>query len=284
MVMMTSSEPPSLALPAFRPTTVLEDAKNYTVKHPLQFTWKLWFKDRVPDPSASQVGDSSASGGGSSSWQSALKSVDDICTVEDFWGWFNVMPKPTDIKHGGDIFLFHQGIEPSWEDPEHAKGSSLIWQLPRPPPGSTIAPSEYVDYWLNAMLACIGCVMPTGWQCVTGVQFSAREKGSRITLWLKVSDPDTITAVEAEFRQALGEGLPLNAQDIHFKYEEFAKQLAYQQNMSHHHHHPGGGSGGRGRGARFGASTPSSSGGSSSSGRSGTPSSFAPSGGRYFGR
>jgi translation initiation factor 4E len=205
--------------------TVLEDPKNYTVKHPLQHTWKLWYKEKVAEHAPSPAS------GETSSWQSSLKSVDDISTVEDFWGWFNVMPKPSDIKHGGDIFLFHQNIEPSWEDPAHSEGSSLTWTLRQPPSSSSGGDNkEYLDYWLNAMLSCIGCSMTVGWEHVTGVQFAARDRGSRITLWLRTSNREIVQIVDAEFKKALVEGLSsVNAADIHLKWEEFSNQLARQQ-------------------------------------------------------
>lgn len=228
--MTTNSPIASAEEQTVRPVTVLEDSKNYTIKHPLQHTWKLWYKEKVA---------SEGSGANGSDWQNALKSVDDISTVEDFWGWFNVMPKPSDVKHGGDIFLFHQGIEPSWEDPAHTTGSSLAWTLPKPSNSGNNANApnnnngndnrEYLDYWLNAMLACIGCGMETGYAYVTGVQFAARDRGSRITLWLRTSDAEIVRTVEAEFRKALTEGLSYaQAVDLHFKWEEFSNQLAKQ--------------------------------------------------------
>lgn len=246
-----------------RPVTVLEDAKNYTIKHPLQHTWKLWYKEKVAD---------STSSGANSDWQNALKSVDDISTVEDFWGWFNVMPKPIDVKHGGDIFLFHQGIEPSWEDPAHTTGSSLAWTLPKlSSSSSSSAPAggndnrEYLDYWLNAMLACIGCALETGYAYVTGVQFAARDRGSRITLWLRTSDSEIVRTVETEFRKALIEGLSYEqAAEIHFKWEEFSNQLAKQHQHQHHrrpaqHHSTGNNAhhGGRDARDRYKSSAPS---------------------------
>ena len=270
---MTTTSPaaPTTAADELRPVTVLEDAKNFTIKHPLQHTWKLWYKEKVADGHP-------AAAGANSDWQNALKSVDDISTVEDFWGWFNVMPKPSDVKNGGDIFLFHQAIEPSWEDKAHTQGSSFTWTLPRPQHSSSSSSGnnnnsnnndnkEYLDYWLNAILACIGCAMETGYAVVTGVQFSARDRGSRITLWLRTSEPDVVRTVEAEFRKALTEGLSnaLQQQDISLKWEEFSSQLAKQHShQAHrrptssypsggqHHGHSGGHSGGQHHGGRGG--------------------------------
>ena len=223
----TASETVASAVVRSPYISVLEDPKNYTVKHPLQHTWKLWYKEKVAEHAPSPAA------GEASSWQSSLKSVDDISTVEDFWGWFNVMPKPSDIKHGGDIFLFHQNIEPSWEDSVHSEGSSLTWTLRQQPSSGSSSggdSKEYLDYWLNAMLSCIGCSLTVGWEYVTGVQFSARDRGSRITLWLRTSNRDIVQIVDAEFKRALAEGLSsLGISDIHLKWEEFSNQLARQQ-------------------------------------------------------
>jgi translation initiation factor 4E len=53
--------------------TVFHDRLNYTVKHPLQNTWTLWFDS--PGKKANIV-----------SWSQNLKEVTSVDAVEDFWG------------------------------------------------------------------------------------------------------------------------------------------------------------------------------------------------------
>jgi translation initiation factor 4E len=54
-------------------TTVFHDRINYTVKHPLQNTWTLWFDN--PGKKAN-----------SQSWSQNLKEIVSMDAVEDFWG------------------------------------------------------------------------------------------------------------------------------------------------------------------------------------------------------
>lgn len=54
-------------------TTVFHDRTNYTVKHPLQNTWTLWFDN--PGKKAN-----------SQSWSQNLKEIVSMDAVEDFWG------------------------------------------------------------------------------------------------------------------------------------------------------------------------------------------------------
>jgi translation initiation factor 4E len=54
-------------------TTVFHDRTNYTVKHPFQNTWTLWFDN--PGKKAN-----------SQSWSQNLKEIVSMDAVEDFWG------------------------------------------------------------------------------------------------------------------------------------------------------------------------------------------------------
>lgn len=52
----------------------LSETIDYTVKHPLQNTWTLWFDNPGKKASAQ-------------SWADNLKEIINIDTVEDFWRW-----------------------------------------------------------------------------------------------------------------------------------------------------------------------------------------------------
>lgn len=69
-------------------------APECLIKHPLQHTWTLWFleTDRTK------------------SWEEMLKEVTSFSTVEDFWGLFNYIKTPSEIKSGCDYYLFKKDI------------------------------------------------------------------------------------------------------------------------------------------------------------------------------
>lgn len=66
---MTATE-----ISAAAPITALEDPINFSVKHPLQRKWTLWYD--CPDKKATNQ-----------NWDEQLKKLITIDTVEDFWGY-----------------------------------------------------------------------------------------------------------------------------------------------------------------------------------------------------
>jgi translation initiation factor 4E len=53
--------------------TIFHDRVNYTVKHPLENTWTLWF-DNPRKKATNQT------------WSTNLKEIVSVDTIEDFWG------------------------------------------------------------------------------------------------------------------------------------------------------------------------------------------------------
>lgn len=60
------------APPSARLVTVFEDAGNYNIKHPLQYSWCLWHR-----PAGGR--------GGNTDWTQSLKKIQTCGAVEDFW-------------------------------------------------------------------------------------------------------------------------------------------------------------------------------------------------------
>lgn len=65
----------------------LSETIDYTVKHPLQNTWTLWFDNPGKKASAQ-------------SWADNLKEIINIDTVEDFWRW------ATHTRTGGFVYIY----------------------------------------------------------------------------------------------------------------------------------------------------------------------------------
>jgi hypothetical protein len=73
-------------------------------------------------------------------------------------------------------------------------------------------------------MACVGCQFTLHEQ-VTGVQFAARERGSRIILWLRTTDPTLLPSIKEDFLRALHDGLP-DMPAISLAFDNFAEKKA----------------------------------------------------------
>lgn len=111
-----------------RLVTVLEDAKNYNVKHPLQYMWTLWHRP--------------AGGRGNVDWKASLLNIQNCSTVEDFWYMINSAPSVETMKADNDYHLFREGIMPAWEDPANEKGCSLIVNC---------SDKQASSFWINSV-------------------------------------------------------------------------------------------------------------------------------------
>ena len=73
-------------------------------------------------------------------------------------------------------------------------------------------------------MACVGCQFALHDQ-VTGVQFAARERGSRIILWLRTTDPTLLPSIKEDFLKALHDGLP-EMPPFSLSFDNFAEKKA----------------------------------------------------------
>ena len=105
-----------------------------------------------------------------------LKSITGVQTVCAFWQLFNALP--TAFPHLNNIRWFREGIHPSREDPQHVTGGKWIIQFQ---PGQ-----ESTGVWLNLLLDLIGSTIPQE-ASVTGIEFNARRRGDRISIWTNTS-------------------------------------------------------------------------------------------------
>ncbi|KAK9763069.1 eukaryotic translation initiation factor 4E [Basidiobolus ranarum] len=152
--------------------TVFSDPVNFNVKHPLHSQWTMWYDN--PGKKANQA-----------SWSQNLKEVITFDTVEDFWGIYNNVVRPSDLSPGSNYHLFKAGIKPMWEDSSNANGGKWVVQLPK-------KTGEHINtLWLYIMLECIG----EGFQYeneVCGGVVSIRKGFYRISLWTRISDDKEI--------------------------------------------------------------------------------------------
>jgi len=138
--------------------------KELTVKHPLMHKWVLWYckSDR------------------NKNWEDCLKEVATFNTVEDFWALYNHIQLASGLPWSSDYYLFKEGIQPMWEDPENRQGGRWLIQVPRD------RRNEILDfYWLELLMAIVGEQFDDGSDQICGAVVNVRQKGDKISLWTK---------------------------------------------------------------------------------------------------
>lgn len=165
------------------PQTVLDDNKEFSVKHPLNCSWTLWYTK----PQASK----------SESWADLLKPVITFSTVEEFWGIFNSIPQPSELPLKADYHLFREGVRPEWEDEQNAKGGKFNFSY-----GDKYN-TNINDVWLKSCLALIGEVLQDDEDEVNGIVFSNRKIAYKIALWTKSVAKKNLFTVGEKFKEVI---------------------------------------------------------------------------------
>eukprot|EP01137_Pigoraptor_chileana_P009910 Opistho-2@58835 len=171
-------------------TTALEDPHNYTIKHPLEHKWVLWYDN--PGKKVDQ-----------SSWELSLKRIIDFDTVEDFWAVYNNIVPASRLATGSNYHLFRDGIQPKWEDSQNKYGGKWVWMIPK-----TTKKEKIDEYWLYTMLSVIGESMDEHGNEVCGAVVSIRKPQSRLAVWTRTSDNQaTAESIGRRFKEALCAGV-----------------------------------------------------------------------------
>jgi len=144
----------------------IAEPSNFSVKHPLQNNWTIWYDN--PQKRTNQA-----------SWGDHLKKITTFSTVEDFWRVFNNLKPASSLAQGSNYHIFKENIEPKWEDAANSKGGK--WTVTVPPKNRSTALDQM---WLWTVLACIGETFLSP-DDVCGVVVSVRKAGDRVQIWTR---------------------------------------------------------------------------------------------------
>jgi len=144
----------------------IAEPSNFSVKHPLQNSWTIWYDN--PQKRTNQA-----------SWGDHLKKITTFSTVEDFWRVFNNLKPASSLAQGSNYHIFKENIEPKWEDSANTKGGK--WTVSIPPKNRVTTLDQM---WLWTVLACIGETFLSP-DDVTGMVVSVRKAGDRVQIWTK---------------------------------------------------------------------------------------------------
>lgn len=180
--------------------TVLESREDFTVKHPLNSKWTLWYTKPPIDPNEA--------------WADLLKEVVTFDTIEEFWGVFHTIPGVDELPLKSDYHLFREDIKPEWEDVRNAEGGKWNYKFRMGTEGIN-------DIWTTAVLSVIGETIEkveNEVNEVNGIVFNVRKGAWKIGLWTKSCDPEKLTPIGETFKKVLG--LPDSEQVEFFVHKE----------------------------------------------------------------
>jgi len=139
-------------------STVNDDG---TPKHPLQYTYCLWFNRRVQGARTQE------------NYEKNIKKVGTFASVEDFWDYYSHLIRPNDLPNTSDYHLFKDGIKPMWEDDANKSGGKWIVRLRK---------GMASRYWEDLILAVLGEQFEVGGE-ICGAVVSIRYQEDIISLW-----------------------------------------------------------------------------------------------------
>lgn len=99
-------------------------------------------------------------------------------TVEHFWRIYNHLLRPDEYKVTTDYHLFKDGIKPTWEDPQNAKGGKWMVRLKK---------GLASRFWEELVLAIVGEQFDVGHE-ICGAVCSVRNSEDIISIWNKNHD------------------------------------------------------------------------------------------------
>ena len=152
-----------------------------------------------------------------------MKELCSFRTIEEFWQYFNHLPRPSEVFFDGDCrkkigpngktveeySIFKKGIEPEWGDPENIKGGEWFCRQ--------YFESDILDlYWQNLVMGIIGETMdsdldPTGRCYVNGVRVVDKGKGYpmfKLELWINSRDADVKSKIRQRLVDIITDGQP----------------------------------------------------------------------------
>ena len=155
-------------------------------------------------------------------WKESMKQLCTFSTIEDFWRYFNHVPRPSQVFFDGDskkkvgdnnetieeFSLFKKGIEPEWSDPKNKTGGEWFWRAN--------LDGEILDlFWQNMVLGVIGESIedPSLGAHINGARVVDKGKNYpifKIELWIDTKDMSVRESLKKRLNDAISDGLPMN--------------------------------------------------------------------------
>ena len=176
--------PAAVTAPAIDPSMLLDEPEDVTRQTALNQRWTFWYMRRSANDKAAPVAASAPAPGqtggvgDAANYQPSIKRIMSFGTAQNFWRIYDHLIKPGSLTTTTDYHLFKDGITPTWEDPQNARGGKWIVRLRK---------GLANRYWEQLVLAIIGEQFDFGNEvcgCVISVRFSA----DILSIWNRNAD------------------------------------------------------------------------------------------------
>lgn len=157
-------------------------------------------------------------------WKANMKPLCSFSTIEDFWSYFNHLPKPSEVFFDGECkknvgpdnkvieeySLFKKGIEPEWGDPANKSGGEWFCR-------SHFESDILNMYWQNMVMGVIGEAIEEGSDDGNGIPvingIRVVDKGKqypmfRLEIWLSTKDHNIRERIRSKLIEVVSDGLP----------------------------------------------------------------------------
>jgi translation initiation factor 4E len=162
-----------------------------------------------------------------SKWKENMKQLCEFSTVEDFWSYFNHLPRPSEVFFDGDCrkklavgpeektveeySLFKKGIEPEWGDPQNVIGGE--WYCRQ------YFEVDVLDlYWQNLVMGIVGETIEDGVDeegtnedHINGARVVDKSRNFpmyRLEVWVNTRDPKIKERLQKRLEEVLTDGQP----------------------------------------------------------------------------
>jgi len=127
-------------------------------------------------------------------YESGIKILGSISTVEEFWSYYQHMIRPDKLPGGCKFALFQEGIKPAWEDKANEDGGSFVLRIKR----------VYANrIWEDLLLSYIGE------QCefnddICGLYLNVKANEANISIWTRAIDQNKQKVIGEWVKETLG--------------------------------------------------------------------------------
>jgi translation initiation factor 4E len=187
--------------------TVFDDKDYFNATHPLTNKWVLWYD--CPNKKIT-----------SQNWIENIKQIHTFNTLEEFWGIYNNILKPSSLSYGSNYYLFKNGIKPMWEDQHNQNGGKWSIQLKKN--------LDVDNIWLYTILNCLGehfCDVENNMDFnshITGIIVNIRKYQDKVNIWVNnKNDEKAITYIGQTIKQKI-------IKDIYTEIDEDDIKITYQ--------------------------------------------------------
>lgn len=142
----------------------MEEKDKDTTKNVLQRGYKFWFSKSKLDKRNMSKED----------FENELIDLKAFSSVEEFWGLYLHMKKPSQFDTGAKFFLFQEGIRPLWEDEKNKNGGRFYIRVKK---------DKADKIWEDLILGYIGEAFEFNHE-ICGLQLASRpEDVIVISIW-----------------------------------------------------------------------------------------------------